>query len=240
MNSRLLDFGRQHRYKLAAGGALAAIVLAVAVSTDNLPGFGSGTDNPEFADSANSSGANAPRTLGGVASDAVEAGSAALASLFDRSPGARQGGVALKAKARRFAAASPGARRPGRRPAAAAPAPAAATPPDVATAVPPSIFLPEALPGVGEAIPPIALGPDTPVNGGGGFYNPGFGGGGGGIFIPGPGGNPGGPIVDVPNPPPGPPPTAAVPEPGTWLMLILGFGAVGAGLRRRRVRVAYS
>lgn len=27
--------------------------------------------------------------------------------------------------------------------------------------------------------------------------------------------------------------TAAVPEPGTWLMMILGFGAIGIGLRRR-------
>ena len=37
---------------------------------------------------------------------------------------------------------------------------------------------------------------------------------------------------------------AAVPEPGAWALLILGFGAVGAGLRRRapkaRVAVAYS
>jgi hypothetical protein len=31
-----------------------------------------------------------------------------------------------------------------------------------------------------------------------------------------------------------PPPTGAVPEPSTWAMLILGFGAVGATMRRRR------
>ncbi|WP_375291411.1 PEPxxWA-CTERM sorting domain-containing protein [Qipengyuania sp.] len=32
----------------------------------------------------------------------------------------------------------------------------------------------------------------------------------------------------------------AVPEPGTWAMLILGFGAVGAGLRKRRVPMRFS
>lgn len=31
---------------------------------------------------------------------------------------------------------------------------------------------------------------------------------------------------------------AAIPEPGTWLMLILGFGVVGAAMRARRVPVA--
>lgn len=31
-----------------------------------------------------------------------------------------------------------------------------------------------------------------------------------------------------------PPPTGAVPEPGAWALMILGFGGVGATLRRRR------
>ncbi len=31
-----------------------------------------------------------------------------------------------------------------------------------------------------------------------------------------------------------PPPPAAIPEPGTWAMMILGFGAAGSVLRRRR------
>ena len=30
---------------------------------------------------------------------------------------------------------------------------------------------------------------------------------------------------------------AAVPEPGTWAMLIVGFGIAGAGLRRRKTKV---
>ena len=28
--------------------------------------------------------------------------------------------------------------------------------------------------------------------------------------------------------------TAAVPEPGTWAMMLLGFGAIGFSMRRRR------
>jgi subtilisin-like proprotein convertase family protein len=39
--------------------------------------------------------------------------------------------------------------------------------------------------------------------------------------------------------------TGAVPEPGTWLMMILGFGLIGAGMRKNaaqtaRMRVSYS
>lgn len=41
-----------------------------------------------------------------------------------------------------------------------------------------------------------------------------------------------------PTPPQGspfaPPPVTAIPEPGTWALMILGFGAAGAVLRRRR------
>lgn len=32
----------------------------------------------------------------------------------------------------------------------------------------------------------------------------------------------------------------AVPEPSAWALLILGFGAVGAGMRQRRTRIAYA
>lgn len=33
--------------------------------------------------------------------------------------------------------------------------------------------------------------------------------------------------------------TAGVPEPATWAMMIAGFGLIGAGLRRRAVKVTY-
>jgi hypothetical protein len=31
-----------------------------------------------------------------------------------------------------------------------------------------------------------------------------------------------------------------VPEPATWAMMILGFGVIGAGMRRRRVNVSFA
>jgi hypothetical protein len=31
-----------------------------------------------------------------------------------------------------------------------------------------------------------------------------------------------------------PPPVSVVPEPSTWMMMILGFGVIGFALRRRR------
>ncbi len=33
---------------------------------------------------------------------------------------------------------------------------------------------------------------------------------------------------------------SATPEPATWLTMILGFGLVGAGLRRRRAKVTFA
>lgn len=60
-------------------------------------------------------------------------------------------------------------------------------------------------------------------------YVPPWGGGGGGVVF-GPGG--GGPGSPPPPPPPG------VPEPQSWALMILGFGAIGALWRRRRTIVA--
>jgi hypothetical protein len=38
--------------------------------------------------------------------------------------------------------------------------------------------------------------------------------------------------------PPPPPPTGGIPEPGSWALMILGFGGAGAMIRSRRLRAA--
>ena len=101
-------------------------------------------------------------------------------------------------------------------------APPAAKPVSVASAAsivgaPPSLAtIVGSLPG-GELIPPT--GEIIPPGGGGGGVIP-------------PGGGP--PLVSVPTPQPGelvPPP--ALPEPGTWATMLLGFAFIGWRIRRR-------
>jgi hypothetical protein len=41
-------------------------------------------------------------------------------------------------------------------------------------------------------------------------------------------------------PPPPPPPMPGVPEPATWAMMLIGFGAMGTMLRRRRRAVLFA
>lgn len=65
--------------------------------------------------------------------------------------------------------------------------------------------------------------------------------GGGGIIIPpsAPPGGGGGPNPPPPvEPPPPPPPPPAVPEPGTWATMLMGFGLIGWLMRRRRRTMA--
>lgn len=45
-------------------------------------------------------------------------------------------------------------------------------------------------------------------------------------------------VKAVDAPPPPPPPMPAIPEPATWAMMILGFGAAGSMIRRRRAAIA--
>lgn len=180
--------------------------------------------------------------------------STALAELAARSPGARIGGIALKAKTRR---ASPRSLARGAMPAGGAAPPALGAPIASVMSAGPAGPLGAAPAGLGSfpgdlILPATTVVPGSsavvaPAPGGGVGFVPGPGG--GGVIIgapPGGGGTPGAttptptptptvtPPVVVPTPNPTTPPVAAIPEPATWAMLIAGFGFVGGRLRRRR------
>ena len=95
-----------------------------------------------------------------------------------------------------------------------------ATPQPVAGALPETVEFVAPVAGL-PAFASVIPGVFTPVIGGGGG---GSGGGGSG------GGGGGGGGISVP--PPVPPVVNAIPEPSTWALLLLGFAAVGASLRR--------
>jgi hypothetical protein len=168
----------------------------------------------------------APET--GPGARLVAAGQSAAKSAADyiraRSPGRRQRADLVKIKhpraAPRVARAAPKHRRPAPRPVEALIAP----PP---SAVPLS-FANAAL---APTYQPVFAGPlpmlgDSPVPCCFEGFNPPLFTGGGGFTIGGGGG--GGPGGTVPG-------TPGIPEPRTWVMMILGFGAIGAAWRRRRM-----
>ena len=190
-------------------------------------------------------------------------GSTALAELAARSPGVRVGGVALKAKAPRLASVSVAPASGG--PSSGSPIASVLGSAGPEGAIPatgpvgpggfPSEFLLPAVPGVVGAGGPSASGPSAdfgtvafPSVGGLPIFAPGLGGGsggggGGGVpgtgTQPGTGETPGGGTLVPPTTPPPLPGVGGVPEPCTWLVLIVGFGVVGGAMRRRgRVRLA--
>ena len=165
------------------------------------------------------------------ADDAVQAAVHKAQSLVDmldgRSPGERT--EAQLTKTRRAQRALARARsQPRRHPAPSAPA---ATPMQVELAnivMPPPALVPAL--GQVELGPPPTLGAIVAPPGGGGIIPP-------GSNPPGsnpPGSNP--PGTDTPhNPTPDTrEPVPAVPEPGTWMTMLLGFGLIGWWIRRGR------
>lgn len=172
---------------------------------------------------------------GGMLTAAVSAAQQAADMLAARSPGLRTRAEMGKGKppvlAERTATALPRVRRAPAAPPAVAvlPGPAGIGAPLIApppAAAAPAIFVPGAPTGgvvFGDA--PVGFGLMPPPPG------VGIGGGGGGLVITPPGETPGTP------PPPAPPPP--IPEPATWMTLILGFAAVGC-VTRRRSRVAHA
>ena len=168
---------------------------------------------------------------------AVSGGAQNLLELLDRrSPGSRTEGQLTKTKHHQRALAkmrgAPHVRAP-----AAEPVPAGL--PELAAIL---MDVPQPLPVELAAAPLAKVGPPpslgtligSPGGGGGGplIGSPGGGGGGGG-------GGPGTPGGDTPQTIPTEQPhvpvvdTPAVPEPGTWAMMLLGFAAIGWRVRRR-------
>lgn len=154
----------------------------------------------------------------------------ALNSFIARSPGERGATDILKGKAKRLALqSSPKPQQVAlgkvfEKPLpdlgeTAIPAPVVALLPETGVLGEP-IQVPTQFASVGPNIYPPVIG----VFGGGSGFGGGGGGGGGGGFSEGPGT----PIV----PPTEPPVTSPVPEPSTWALLLFGFGAIGASLRR--------
>ena len=101
--------------------------------------------------------------------------------------------------------------------------PPSATEPLPPLAATPTGFVPLSPPLPGQGVPLFAA--NLPTNEGGG------GTGGGGNPTPDPSPTP------TPTPTPTPPPVSTVPEPSTWLMLLMGLFAVGGALRMRRPMV---
>lgn len=167
-------------------------------------------------------------------------GTATLMSLLgQRSPGTRT--TAVLTKKGKKVAAQPGARALGkiRRPELPAAFLQALLPGTVFQKVEEPVVLVNSI--VGVPLPQLALTSEAPLSVvGGESSSPGFGSPGGGFSVTTPGGGGGGgglppegtlpvtaPTVVVPTPVP------AVPEPGTWAMMLLGFAFLGKSLRKR-------
>lgn len=145
-----------------------------------------------------------------------------LAILSDRSPGARQPGVLVQSKPHMAIQPSERVLSPVReRPASPIPANLDNLDDRAKEVINPGS--PLAAGGPGSSIPAPFDPPAGSPGFSGGIIPPGTGGGGSN----GGGGNP---------PPPGPPPppiVTPVPEPATWIMMIVGVGLIGIQLRRR-------
>ena len=170
-------------------------------------------------------------------------GSDALADLEGRSPGARLAGIATKS-------VKTLARALGVGPDDRAEEPEQRALGKVFDAPPTEDMVLDLRAPLGTAFPDGVLPADAVVPGGelgggspGGFGFPRGGSSGGLAFLPtgssgggssgGGGGSSGGGSSGGGSSGGGTPPVAAVPEPGTWMLMILGFGAIGSVMRRR-------
>lgn len=164
-----------------------------------------------------------------LADAAVSRARGFLELMAERSPGERTRGELMKSRGGALTGretAPPGRPLPRNLVEVVAP-PAAGLVPVGVEAPAPEIELASILPPGVLLVPPpsgIVFPP-----GGGGIAPPG-----GGVIAPPGGGD------TPPGSPPGPPdtpPPSAVPEPGTWMLMILGFGLAGWQIRRKRTAV---
>lgn len=160
-----------------------------------------------------------------------------MALLDARSPGERQKGELSKTKIKTAARVS------GKAPPPRAlgkvfppkPSPLEQLAKVVVASPPPPVAVPVAPPpAIADVITPAAVLPSVPIQTAGLIAS--FAPIGGGGFI---GGAPP-PVNNVAVVPPVPPVSTAVPEPGTWLMMLLGFGVIGSTVSRRRPNRALS
>lgn len=168
------------------------------------------------------SGANGDQATLASALAKTKLGADFLQMIGQRSPGERTAGELADTKARKLAAVAPHQRALPKVRAPAAPL----------ENVVPTIFespvvsaAPDLIPPVAELLPSALAANIPPALG----YSPL--GGGGGVILP--------PVISSPTPvtpPADVPPTVtpAVPEPGTWMLMLVGFGAAGTAMRRRR------
>ena len=209
-------------------GGVAKTGLAVVLLAAGLFGVGSTTAGQNLFAQLGISESFAQTTEG--AGRIVQKGSNAVQAFLGRSPGKRGTVDALKGKAKAKVA---GNDKPAEKPKPAQRAlgkvfdePLVSLAGPLAP-VPVVEFIPlDAGPSL-AALPAVTL--PGPVGSSG--FSPSFGGGG---FIGGGGGGGGDGIVPPPSPPP--PVVAAVPEPSTWILLLMGFAAVGSSLRRNKAR----
>ena len=213
------------RQQLIAGGVALLLVLVATIL---------GTSQPRYLSGDPSGSVPGSKSLG---ASLVDGAKEAVASMFSgRSPGEREAGLLAMLKSpkhplvheRVLAKVRQRPRQPSTKYVAHIPPVIPGTPPnaplyDVVTGAPPVLAANE--------IPSSPIVAGQPILG----SPPG---GGGGIFIP-PGS--GGPVLPPSNPgppgnplAPGSPSVPAVPEPSTWLMMLVGFAWIGASIRVAR------
>jgi hypothetical protein len=166
----------------------------------------------------------------GVALPGLNSAQRLMAMLDARSPGEREKGALIKTKNKQRLAFVPRERALGKvfppKPSPVEQLAKVVAPPPPVEVVPPLVpVIPVAPPALADVISPSSLIASAPLAFGSAIIGGGGGGGGGG-------GSP--PPTSVT-----PPPTTVtspVPEPGTWLMMLLGFGMVGSTMSRQRRR----